>query len=142
MFGTRLLDRRSRPERIADQAWEHLVAAVNSAGDSARSNASDAARSARRKGYQLTDGASDRIGSVTDEAWRRANRAVDALAGRRPGLPWGVLIGAGLVGAAIGWATSTAARTAIAARSDRWSGTDRVEFVDVDQPDSPVTGKL
>ena len=28
MFGTNLLDRRSKPERIADQAWDHLLSAV------------------------------------------------------------------------------------------------------------------
>ena len=42
MFGTNLLDRRSKPERIADQAWEHLLSAVSYAGDSVR----DTARSA------------------------------------------------------------------------------------------------
>lgn len=131
MSGSTTLERRSRPERIADQAWEHLVAVVNSAGDGARS--------AGRGASQLADDAGDRIGSVADEAWQRATAAVDALAGRRPGLPWTWIIGAGLVGAAIGWAAGTAARTVIARDGYGASGTDRVEFVDVDRPNSPVT---
>lgn len=102
MFGSRILERRSRPERIADQAWEQLVSAVGSAGDSARS--------ARRTTSQLADGAGDRVGSVADEARQRARAASDALAGRRPGLRWTWITGAGLVGAAIGWAVGTAAR--------------------------------
>ena len=31
MFGTHLLDRRSKPERIADQAWEYLLSAAGTA---------------------------------------------------------------------------------------------------------------
>ena len=45
MFATNLLDRRSKPERVAEHAWRHLLTAVNSAGDSvldtARSGAID-----------------------------------------------------------------------------------------------------
>ncbi|MEK8109823.1 hypothetical protein NKG94_45990 [Micromonospora sp. M12] len=52
MFGTNLLDRRSKPERIADQAWEHLLSVVNSAGDSVR----DTARAARHNSSDLADG--------------------------------------------------------------------------------------
>ncbi|MEU4640387.1 hypothetical protein [Micromonospora sp. NPDC023814] len=131
MFGTNLLDRRSKPERIADQAWQNLVSAVSSAGDSVR----DTARSARRGGSGLTDEAGDLVGSAADEARRRATLAFDALAGRRPTLPWTLLIGAALVGAAIGWAAGTAARAA-GSRDDR--AADDIEFVDVDRPNSPV----
>jgi hypothetical protein len=129
MFGTSLLDRRSRPERIADQAWQQLAAAVSSAGDSVR----DGARTARRGGSGLAEEATDLVGSAADEARRRATLAFDALAGRRPALPWTLLISAALVGAAIGWAAGTAAR---AAGRDR--AVDDIEFVDVDRPDSPV----
>lgn len=131
MFGTNLLDRRSKPERIADQAWQNLVSAVSSAGDSVR----DTARSARRSGSGLADEAGDLVGSAADEARRRATLAFDALAGRRPALPWTLLIGAALVGAAIGWAAGTAARAA-GSRDDR--AADDIEFVDVDRPNSPV----
>lgn len=126
MFGTTLLERRSKPERITDQAWQHLVSAVSSAGDSVRS--------ARRSGSDLADGASELVGSAADEARRRATLAFDALAGRRPALPWTLLIGTALVGAAIGWAAGTAARAA----GSRSRVVDEIEFVDVDRPNSPV----
>ncbi|GAB3812470.1 hypothetical protein [Micromonospora zhanjiangensis] len=138
MFGTNLLERRSRTERIADQAWQHLVAAVTSAGDTVRDTARDTARSAKLSGTDLADEARDRVGSAADEAWQRATRAFDALAGRRPSLPWGLLIGAGLIGAAVGWAAGTAARTALA-RGDRELTSEQVEFVDVDRPSSPMS---
>ncbi|MCM0678522.1 hypothetical protein NCC78_28175 [Micromonospora phytophila] len=131
MFGTNLLDRRGKPERIADQAWQHLLSAVSSAGDSVR----DTARSARRSGSGFADDAGDLVGSAADEARRRATLAFEALAGRRPALPWTLLISAALVGAAIGWAAGTAARAA-GSRDDR--PVDDIEFVDVDRPNSPV----
>ncbi|MGV9808298.1 hypothetical protein [Micromonospora chersina] len=84
MFGSTLLDRRSKPERVADQAWQQLLAAAGSAGDSVR----DAARSARRNSSGLADDATDLVGSAAEEARRRASLAFDALAGRRPALPW------------------------------------------------------
>lgn len=130
MTGSTLLDRRSAPERVADQAWRHLTSAVNSAGASVR----DTARSVRRTGLSLTDDTGDLVGSAAEEARRRAVRAIDALAGRRA-LPWGLLIGATLVGVAIGWATATAARAAV--RRDVRNGGD-VEFVDIEQPNSPA----
>ncbi|MFI6266077.1 hypothetical protein [Micromonospora sp. NPDC051006] len=131
MFGTNLVDRRTKPERIADQAWQQLISAVNAAGDSVR----DTARSARRGGHRLGDEAGDLVGSAADEARHRASLAFDALAGRRPALPWTLLIGAALVGAAVGWAAGTAARAA-GSREDR--AADDIEFVDVDRPNSPV----
>ncbi|OZV84481.1 hypothetical protein CA850_01090 [Micromonospora echinospora] len=132
MIGSTLLERRSRPERIADQAWRHLTSAVNSAGDSVR----DTARSARRNGLTFADDAGDLVGTAAEEARRRAVRAFDALAGRRPALPWALLVGAALAGAAIGWAAGSAAR-AVAARGDREA--EDIEFVDVDRPNSPAS---
>ncbi|WP_406042125.1 hypothetical protein OG799_01025 [Micromonospora sp. NBC_00898] len=129
MFGTTLLDRR-RPERIADQAWQHLVSAVSSAGDSVR----DTARSARRGGSGLAGDATDLVGSAAEEARRRATLAFDALAGRRPAPPWTLLISTALVGAALGWAAGTAARAA----GSRTRDADEIEFVDVDRPNFPV----
>ncbi|MGC5032262.1 hypothetical protein [Micromonospora sp. DT229] len=131
MFGTNLLDRRSKPERIADDAWHHLVSAMNTAGDTIR----DTTRSARHTSLGLADDAGDLVGSAADEARRRATRAFDALAGRSPALPWTLLIGAALVGAALGWAAGTAARAA--GSQDR--SVDDIEFVDVERPDSPAT---
>ncbi|MFC5944206.1 hypothetical protein, partial [Micromonospora harpali] len=106
MFGTNLLERRSKPERIADQAWQHLASAVASAGDSVR----DTARSARRSGSGLADEAGDLVGSAAEEAHRRAVLAFDALAGRRPALPWALLVGAALAGADAGWAAGSGGR--------------------------------
>ncbi|BCL13221.1 hypothetical protein [Micromonospora sagamiensis] len=131
MIGSNLLERRSKPERIADQAWRHLTSAVNSAGDSVR----DTARSARLNGLTFADDAGDLVGGAAEEARRRAVLAFDALAGRRPALPWALLIGAALAGAAIGWAAGSAAR-AVGSRSDR--DPDDIEFVDVDRPNSPA----
>ncbi|ASW56174.1 hypothetical protein [Plantactinospora sp. KBS50] len=139
MFGSNLLDRRSRTERIADQAWDHLVAAVNSAGETIRDTALDTARSARSATAGLTDDARDRAGSVADEAWQRASLAFDALSGRRSRLPWTYLIAAGLIGAAVGWAAGTAARAAMARDNATLGAGDEVEFVDVDRPGSPAS---
>ncbi|WP_216592965.1 hypothetical protein [Verrucosispora sioxanthis] len=113
MFGTHLLDRRSKPERIADQAWQHLVSAVNSAGDSIR----DTARTARHSSAGLAGDAGDLVESAAEEARHRASLAFDAL-----------------VGAAVGWAAGTAARAA----GSRDRAMEDIEFVDVDRPDSPA----
>ncbi|SCL17263.1 hypothetical protein GA0074692_0128 [Micromonospora pallida] len=132
MIGSTLLERRSKPERIADQAWRHLTSTVNSAGDSVR----DTARSTRRNGLAFADDAGDLVGAAAEEARRRAVAAFDALAGRRAALPWALLVGAALAGAAIGWAAGSAAR-AIGNRSER--DLDDVEFVDVNRPSSPAS---
>ncbi|MDG4789062.1 hypothetical protein O7626_24550 [Micromonospora sp. WMMD1102] len=134
MLGTNLLKHQSKPERIADQAWEYLTSTVNSAGDSVKHTA----RSARRTGTHLGSHAGDRVSAMTDEARVRAGRAYDALAGRRQGLPWGWLIGAGLVGAALAWAASSASRAALARAERELPDSDRVEFVDVDRANSAV----
>ncbi|MBE1492680.1 hypothetical protein [Plantactinospora soyae] len=138
MLGTNLLKHQSKPERVTDQAWEHLTNVVNSAGDSVRHAARDTARSARRTSSHLTEPVVDRVGAVTDEAWHRANRAYDALAGRRPGLPWAWLIGAGLVGAALAWAATTASRAALARAEQELPASDRLEYVDVDRANPAV----
>ncbi|MCZ7427999.1 MULTISPECIES: hypothetical protein [unclassified Micromonospora] len=130
MFGSNLLDRRGKAERVADQAWQNLLSAVGSAGDSVR----DATRTARRSSSGLADDATDLVGSAAEEARRRASLAFDALAGRRPALPWTLLIAAALAGAAIGWAAGTAARAA----GSRDRAADEIEFVDVDRPNSPA----
>lgn len=112
MLSTPWTDRRGRAERIATQAWDHLVSAMESAGDTARSAAGDA---------------EDKVGSAKDEAWRRASAAFDALAGRRTHSPWLLILGAGLAGAAIGWVAGTAARAAITRASE-----DQIEIIEAD----------
>lgn len=152
MFGISQLDRRSKPERVADQAWEYLTSTVNSTGDTLRHTARDTARAARRTTSHLTDDATGRAGAVAGEARDRAVRAYDALAGHRPGLPWGWLVGIGLVGAAIGWAAGMAAARArqhaeefggdTGAAGDTGTGgtgTGDLEFVDVDRPSATVS---
>lgn len=138
MLGTNLLKHQRKPERVTDQAWEYLTSTVNSAGESVRHAARDTARSARRTGVQFTGQAGDRVGAVADEAMHRAGRAYDALAGRRPGLPWGWLAVAGLVGAAVAWAATSATRAALARAERELPATDHLELVDVDRPNSPV----
>lgn len=131
MFGTSMLRRRGRAEQVADQAWQHLLATVTSAGDTARS--------ATRSSNRLADTVGDRVSSMADEARYRANRALDALAGRRPGLPWSWIAGAALVGLAVGWAASAASRTALSPGEASSDPAKRVEFVDVDKPSAPVS---
>jgi ElaB/YqjD/DUF883 family membrane-anchored ribosome-binding protein len=131
MFGTHLLDRRSKPERIADQAWEYLLSATESAKDTARSAGQRTAHVA-----DATGAVSSVVGSAADEAMRRASAAYDALAGRRPSTPWALIAVAGIVGAAIGWAAGSASRAALARMSDSGDArdTDRIEFVETDRP--------
>ncbi|WP_030442872.1 hypothetical protein [Actinoplanes subtropicus] len=94
MFSTK-----SKAERTADQAWEYLSSAMSTAGDSATKAASIAG---------------DKGQDWAGEAWRRANAAADALAGRRPGRPWGLLVLTALAGAAVGWAAGAYGRRALA----------------------------
>lgn len=130
-----MFSRKHKTERTAAQAWDYLLSAMAAAGESAReagkytaeaasSRASDfAGRTSKRsnrlaekasqQGFRLADKASSKVNSVADEAWARANAAADALAGRKPGLPWGLIAGFGLIGAALGWAAATAARAAL-----------------------------
>jgi hypothetical protein len=81
--------------------------------DKASRQSSKLAGTAGRKGATLSDRASSKVNSAADEAWARANAAANALAGRKPGRPWGVIVGAGLVGVALGWVAATTARAAI-----------------------------
>jgi ElaB/YqjD/DUF883 family membrane-anchored ribosome-binding protein len=91
-------------ERLANQAWDELVAAVESGGDTARTLA--------RRTADLADEAQDRFGDAAFEARRRALAARDALAGRQPAPPWGALIAAAAAGAVIGWLAAVAVRRA------------------------------
>ncbi|SNY34270.1 hypothetical protein [Paractinoplanes atraurantiacus] len=106
-------------ERTAAQAWDYLSSAMAAAGDSAKETADlagkagrkarKASRKASKQSYKLAGKASDKA----DVAWTRANAAYGALAGRRPGRPWGLIVGVGLLGVAIGWAAASSARAAL-----------------------------
>jgi len=89
----------SKAERTADQAWEHLSSAMSTAGDTATKAAAVAG---------------DKSQDWADEAWRRANAAADALAGRRPGRPWRLLALTALAGVAVGWAAAAYGRRVLA----------------------------
>jgi hypothetical protein len=130
-----MFSRKNKAERPAAQAWDYLSSAMITAGDTAREagqhtvdvtssraaqlagqaskKSSKFAAEASRKSSKLADQASSTVGSVADEAWARANAAANALAGRKPGLPWGLIIGAALLGAALGWAAASTARAAV-----------------------------
>lgn len=144
MFGTNLMDRRSRTERITDDAWDHLSTFV----DSARSRttglaglASDAGSAVSGAVGAVGDAASV-VGGATDEARRRAALAYDALAGRRMPMPmpWTLVIAAAALGAAIGWAAGSASRAALARMGDRAEGgrVDEIEFVEADRAKSTL----
>ncbi|GAA2690165.1 hypothetical protein [Actinoplanes palleronii] len=148
MFTTR----KSRAERTAAQAWDHLSAAMAAAGETARDAGKQAADAADRAGrgtraladrtstladktsrrsrklatrvdkksHKLAGKASkashelaSRAGGAADEAWARANAAAGALAGNKPGRPWGLIAGVGLLGLAAGWVAASTARAAL-----------------------------
>jgi hypothetical protein len=133
--GATMFAKRNKAERTAAQAWEYLSSAMASAGDTARDagrhtvdatsakashladrasrKSSRFAAQASKRSAKLADKASSRVNAAADEAWARANAAANALAGRRPGLPWGLIVGVGLLGAALGWAAANAARAAL-----------------------------
>jgi len=109
-----MFSRRNTAERTAAQAWDYLSDAMAAAAEGASTKASLASA----KASKLSDEAGAKLSSVSDEAWARANLAASALAGRRPGLPWAVIIGASLIGVALGWAASSTARAAIERRAE------------------------
>ncbi|GAA0812934.1 hypothetical protein [Spirilliplanes yamanashiensis] len=141
-----LSSRKNASERAAAQAWEYLTSAVSAAGDSAknaglavgdsaRTAGKAAGRAAGRQGSRLAAETGSRVGSTADEAWRRANRAVDALAGRRPATPWALLALAAVAGAAIGFAAAATLRTAVDRRTTEPAGA-------LDAPPPPTTEQV
>jgi len=101
MFGKHE-SRRNKAERIAGQAWDNLTSAVDTAGTSTRT--------ARKKATVMLDDTSTRVGSGAKEARRRANAALDALAGKRRRAPWGWVAAAAVVGAVAGWVATAFGR--------------------------------
>ncbi|GIF68379.1 hypothetical protein Ais01nite_64140 [Asanoa ishikariensis] len=142
MFGTNLMDRRSRTERISDDAWDHLHAFVDSARYAGRRTADLAgdAGSSVSGAVGAVGGAASVVGDAADEARRRAGLALDALAGRRMPTPWVLVIAAAAVGAAIGWAAGSASRAAIARMGDEAQGgrAEELEFVEADRAKSTL----
>ncbi|MDG6109779.1 hypothetical protein Daura_08965 [Dactylosporangium aurantiacum] len=114
-----------RAESVAEDAWDYLVSAVESArsvGGSVKDRAYDIADEASSR----YSSASDRVGSVADEAWHRANLAFDALSGRKQRQPWGWLAVAVLGGIAVGWAVAASAPKAIQAAQERFEDEEDV----------------
>ena len=151
-----MFKRKSRAERVADEAWDNLVSAIESAGDVARSvgrrtadlasGIADEAQSRLRDGAgSVRDSAKDRAGvakeragGIKDEAWNRAGNALDALAGRKPPKPWGWFGIAVLGGIAVGWAVAAAAPKAIMAAKQLAVGEDDLA-PEVEPAPAPVT---
>ena len=130
-----MFSRRNKAERTAAQAWDYLSSAMAAAGESARDvgkhtadvasakaselagkagkTSAKLADKAGRRSTNLADKASSRVNSVAEEAWARANAAANALAGRRPARPWGLLAAFALMGVVLGWVAATTARAAL-----------------------------
>ena len=108
-----MFSRRSTAERPATQAWDYLSAAMAAVGESAKDAGKHTADLAGRKSGKLADKAGAKLNAVSEEARARATLAANALAGRKPGLPWAVIIGASLISVALGWAAATTARAAL-----------------------------
>jgi hypothetical protein len=155
-----MLSRKNTAERTAAQAWDYLSAAMAGAGESAKdagkttadlASAKAAVASATaakladkaskqsgklagkagRKSGKLADTAAAKLAAVSDEAYERATLAANALAGRKPGLPWGLLVGVGLLGVALGWAAATTARAALERQAEN-------EQLELAEPDTVV----
>ena len=141
-----MLSRKNTAERTAAQAWDYLSAAMAGAGESAKDagkttadlasakaaiasataakladkatkQSGKLAGKAGRKSGKLADTAAAKLAAVSDEAYERATLAANALAGRKPGVPWGLVIGVGLLGVALGWVAATTARAAVERRA-------------------------
>jgi hypothetical protein len=140
--------RKRRAESVAEEAWDHLVSALDSArsfGGTVKDRASDLAGEAsdrygtasQRVGsaYHTT---SERVGSAGNEARKRASLALDALSGRSPRTPWGWIAVAVLGGVAVGWAVAASAPKALQAAqaaAERLAG-------EADEPDKlPATAE-
>jgi hypothetical protein len=127
MFGKK--KRLSRAEQVAEEAWANLVSAIESAGGSAKGTAKTVGSRASDLASDLADGASAKVSSAAEEAWDRATRAYDALAGRKPGRPWGWIAVGVLGGIAVGWAVAASAPKAISAAMDRFNDEPQDDFV-------------
>lgn len=103
-MGITTLHRKTRTERATQQAWEYLKHSVESAGDLAGTTRT------------TVSSAAGTLGAAGSEAKFRAQAALDALAGRRPAMPWTWIAGAAVIGAVAGFAVTVAARRTLAER--------------------------
>jgi hypothetical protein len=110
VFGTRKRSRTKEVRQAAEQAWDQLVSALESAGD--------AARTAGRRTQDYADGAQSRAGAAAEEARKRTGKALDALAGRRSPLQWEWIVGAAVGGLVLGWLAAAGAKRAIATSTE------------------------
>ncbi|GAA0537376.1 hypothetical protein GCM10010172_18440 [Paractinoplanes ferrugineus] len=108
----------SKAERTAAQAWDYLSSAMAETASKAASVAGDKSQEWADRSQEFAGKAAGKAGGKADVAWARANAAAAALAGRKPSTPWGLLIVAGLAGAAVGWAAATYTRTALAKQAE------------------------
>src|SRR5918995_3757464 len=107
-----MFSRKNKAERTAAQAWDYLSSAMAAAGGSARdagkqtvgmtgATAAKLANQASKKSMKLATQASrtsakladqaSKVNWAADEAWARANAAANALAGKKPPLPWSLI---------------------------------------------------
>ena len=138
--------RRRHAESVAEDAWDTLVSALDDAkafGGKVKDRASDWADeagdrydTASKRATRAYGTASDRVGSVSNEAWGRASLALDALSGKRQRTPWGWIAVAVLGGVAVGWAVAASAPKAIQAAQDRFAD-DPDEFPATAEPPAP-----
>jgi hypothetical protein len=100
-MGSRLSGRTRDAERVAGQAWDELVSAIESGGDTARSFA-----------RRTADDAGDRLRPAVKESRRRAGAALEALSGKRPPIQWELILAGVIGGAVLGWVAGTLTRRA------------------------------
>jgi hypothetical protein len=127
MFGKK--KRMSRAEEIAEESWANLVAAMESAGGTAKVKAKAVRSRASDLAGDFADEASAKVSSAAEEAWDRATRAYDALAGHKQRRPWGWIVIGVLGGIAVGWAVAASAPKALSAAMDRFSEEPQDDFV-------------
>ena len=103
-MGSHWSGRTREAERVAGQAWDELVSAIESGGDAARTLA--------RRTADIADDAGDRLRPAVHESRRRAGAAMNALSGRRPPIQWEWILAAAIGGAVVGWVAGTLTRRA------------------------------
>jgi hypothetical protein len=103
-MGSRWSGRTREAERVAGQAWDELVSAIESGGETAKSFA--------RRTADIADDATDRLRPAVHESRRRAGAAMEALSGRRPPIQWELILAAAIGGAVVGWVAGTLTRRA------------------------------
>ncbi len=106
----KLFDQASRrSSRLTDQASKQSSRLT----DQASKQSSRLTDQASKQSHLLTGQVSKLAGKASDradEAWARANAAAAALSGRKPGKPWGLIIGCSVLGIALGWAAASTVR--------------------------------